>query len=377
MSLKISQDSLLEKLQKIYPNNQVKILEWNGYTKQITYLCDICGKEHKLCDARQLLNKTHYCLEINKEAKNKKFPFEEFQIRLNKLHNEEVKIIEYNGLSGIIKYYCPQCHQIKSCSPARTLLTRLSLCDECYGTEREIVKKRIYELFANNSEYKIVSWHGANKKMKIEHLKCGSFYERWPVNVLNLFDSCPICNSGAIKQRLDPSIMQERIDNAFGKDQYKLIDYKGQLQKDSRIKCLNCNLIFNVQCSVFLESRGCPKCKRYKSKGEQLVKRYFEENNIKFEEQKRFKDCNNNLSSFDFCAYDNNGQMHLIEVNGRQHYFESKRFGDLKTIQKRDKIKIDYCKDKNIDLIIIPYSKLTLYGIDSFLSFLKGSTTIS
>lgn len=374
MSEKISQNVLLEKLNLAYPNNNIKILEWNGYTKPLTFLCDKCGEIHTISDARQTLNKKTYC---QKDSKNNvKWDLESFNERINKMHKEQVEIIEYNGLSNPVKYYCPKCHNVKSCNPARTLITRLSLCDACYGIEKDITKKAIDKAFNESTEYKMIVWHGADKKMVIKHEKCGNIYKRYPKNVLDSFDSCPYCNSGAIKQRLNLNVMQKRIDDAFGEGQYKLIDYKGQLQKDSKIKCLNCGLVFNAQCSYFPETRGCPKCKKYKSKGEQMVQRFLEENNIPFESQKRFKDCNNNLSSFDFCVYDKNNVMHLIEVNGRQHYFGSERFGDLETIQRRDQLKIDYCKEKNIDLIIIPYSRLTQFGINSFLSFLKGSTTI-
>ena len=374
MSEKISQETFLSKFKRVYPNDEIEIIEWNGYTKPLNFICGICGQEHHIFDARQLLNKKTFC---QKNAKNNvKWDLESYLDRINKIHNESIEIIEYNGLSNPVKYYCPRCHKIKMCNPARTLITRLSLCDECYGIEKNITKNKIDELFKDSKKYKLITWRGVNKKMTIQCLNCGAIFDRNPNNVIECFDSCPKCNSGAIKQRLPVEKVQEQIDREFGKNQYLLVDYQGQLQKNSKIKCLNCGLIFNTQISTFNTTRGCPKCKRYKSKGEQLVQRYLEDNNIKFESQKRFSDCNGKLSSFDFCVYDKNDKMYLIEVNGRQHYFQTGRFGDLETIQKRDNIKIEYCKEHNIPLIIIPYSRLTECGVDSFLSFLKGSTTI-
>lgn len=375
MSQKITQDFLLEKMRKVFPNNTgIEILVWNGYTKPLTFKCDICGEIHTVSDARQMLNKKTYC---KKNAKNNlKWDLQSFKDRIDKLHEEDINIIEYNGLSNPIKYYCPRCHALKMVNPARTLITKLSLCNTCYGIEKTIVKKQIDSLFEKNKNYSIIAWHGVNKKMLIHHNVCNNSFERYPTNVLSIFDTCPFCNNGGMKQKLDIEVIQKRIDNEFGIGQYQLLNYQGQLKKTNKIKCLNCNLIFNAQCSTFLTTRGCPKCQRYKSKGEQLVQRYLTANNIIFETQKRFKDCNNNLSSFDFCVYDSQKEMHLIEVNGRQHYFESEYFDNLALIQKRDQIKIDYCKNHNIDLIIIPYSRLTEKGIDYFLSKLKGSTTI-
>ena len=102
----------------------------------------------------------------------------------------------------------------------------------------------------------------------------------------------------------------------------------------------------------------------------------MEQNNILFTPQKRFPECNNGLSSFDFCAYTKEGQMILIEVNGIQHYKQVDRFGSLEKIRQHDNIKINFCRENNIPLIIIPYYKLKDSDIDEILSFLKGSTTI-
>ena len=46
-----------------------------------------------------------------------------------------------------------------------------------------------------------------------------------------------------------------------------------------------------------------------------------------------------------------------IEYDGEYHYLESTRNSKkkLKLQQKRDKIKTDYCKQNNIELLRIPY----------------------
>lgn len=372
MSVKISKEVFLNKLNRIYPNNNIQIIEWNGYTKPIHFHCDICGKEHKVSDARQLLNKKKYCQ--NNSLNNVKWNLATYNERINLMHQEEVKILEYNGLSNLVKYLCPRCGKIKSCNPARTLITKLSLCNECYGIEKNIIKQKIFKRFEESEDFQLITWRGPNSKLTEKCLKCGFVYDRYPSSVLQCFNSCPNCNSGGDKQKLDSSEIQKRIDNSFGENRYRLLNYKGQLNKHSKIKCLDCGLIFDAQISTFSASRGCPKCKRFKSKGEQKVQKYLEENAISFEAQKRFKECNNNLSSFDFCAYDKQNNMVLIEVNGKQHYKKVPHFDGLDAIKKRDQIKIDFCEKNNIPLIIIPYNQLN--DIDNFLSFLKGSTTI-
>ena len=368
MSVKYKKEDFIKKLDIIYPNNKIEIVEWNGYTKLIKYKCDICSQIHSNSDARQLLQTGDYC----KNRKNWTFNFSD---RLNKLFNKEVEIVEFTGLSNKVIYKCPSCGELKSCNPARLLLSKHSLCNECDGIEKNIVEKKIRTKFNSSKDFELLVWRGANNKLTEKCLKCGHVYNRYPVNVLQCFDSCPNCNSGADKLKIDFNEIQKRIDDSFGKNQYKLLDYKGQLNKHNKIKCLSCGLIFETHMVSFIDSsRGCPKCKRFKSKGEQLVQKYLEENNISFEPQKRFKECNNNLSSFDFCAYDKDNKMYLIEVNGIQHYKDNPRFGGLETIRRRDELKKQFCEDNNIPLIIISYKELN--KINDILGFLKGSTTI-
>ena len=69
--------------------------------------------------------------------------------------------------------------------------------------------------------------------------------------------------------------------------------------------------------------------------------------------------------------------MILIEVNGLQHYKQTTKFGDLKTIQERDNKKIQYCKEHDIYLLIIPYFKtLDVESIAEQISSIYNSTSI-
>ena len=373
MSVKYKKEDFIKKLNIIYPENKIEILEWNGYTKSIIFFCDICNSKHRAADARQLLSNKTYCK--NNSLNNIRWDVENYNERLNKLFSKNIEILEYSGLSNKIIYKCPTCGKLKSCTPARLLLSKHSLCDECDGIEKNIIEKNIKAKFNSSNDFELLTWRGAKNKLTEKCLKCGYIYDRYPINVLECFNSCPNCNSGADKQKIDFNEIQKRIDNSFGENQYKLLDYKGQLNKHNKIKCLSCGLIFETHMASFIDnSRGCPKCKRFKSKGEQLVQKFLEENNIKFETQKRFKECNNNLSSFDFCAYDKNNKMYLIEVNGIQHYKDNPRFGGLEIIKHRDELKRIFCENNNIPLIIISYKELN--KINDILSFLKGSTTI-
>ena len=96
--------------------------------------------------------------------------------------------------------------------------------------------------------------------------------------------------------------------------------------------------------------QGCPSCKL--SKGEKEIKNFLINNNIKFEEQKKLKNCiDKRHLKFDFYLTDHNI---CIEYDGEQHSRLVKFYGGIEGYnnrQRRDKIKTDYCLDNNIKLI--------------------------
>jgi len=103
---------------------------------------------------------------------------------------------------------------------------------------------------------------------------------------------------------------------------------------------------------------NCPYCNI--SKGEDEIEKYFIENEIEYFSQYVFTDCINPKTTkklpFDFYLPKYNT---CIEFQGEQHYkktgYFEKRAGGLEGLQYRDKIKKDYCQNKNIRFIEISY----------------------
>lgn len=114
------------------------------------------------------------------------------------------------------------------------------------------------------------------------------------------------------------------------------------------------------------------------SHGEVCVQKYLEDNNIYYIPQKRFDDCRNKLPlPFDFYLPDYNA---CIEYQGEQHYRAVEHFGgeDAFIIRKRnDKIKLKYCQQHKINLIIIPYNKNIEEELNYFFNNLKSPVTIT
>ena len=115
----------------------------------------------------------------------------------------------------------------------------------------------------------------------------------------------------------------------------------------------------------------CP-CLRFQSKGVLKILQILKNNNISYITEKTFDTCKspkNNLLKFDF--YIDN--KYLIEYDGEQHFipesFGGKTSGEerLRLQQEYDNIKNIWCKNNNIPLIRIPYTRLKELNINDLI----------
>ena len=104
---------------------------------------------------------------------------------------------------------------------------------------------------------------------------------------------------------------------------------------------------------------GCPKCNR--SHGETFLADYFDNNNIKYEENfivsVPIEIRPTGIIKIDFYLPEYNT---FVEYNGKQHYIMQKGFGGQLKFDKqviRDEYLRKYCKENNINLIEIPYTE--------------------
>lgn len=138
-------------------------------------------------------------------------------------------------------------------------------------------------------------------------------------------------------------------------------------QQKLKLQC-KCGNIFYRSYNVF--SRGCFECRsctRKASKGEMAILEFLKENNINYKTEYWFENLKGDTNKplqFDFAILDEqNNLIMLIEYDGQQH-FETVNFGGIsesralknfKTTLKHDEMKNQYCKNKNIKLLRIPY----------------------
>lgn len=105
------------------------------------------------------------------------------------------------------------------------------------------------------------------------------------------------------------------------------------------------------------QGSGCPNCNE--SKGEKIIAKFLDKNNINYCRQKKFTDCRNVFElPFDFYIP---SKRTLIEFDGEQHFQPVEHFGGLKAYEQlkiNDKIKNDYCEENYINLIRIRYDQI-------------------
>lgn len=120
-----------------------------------------------------------------------------------------------------------------------------------------------------------------------------------------------------------------------------------------RVRCKNGHE-YNTSLVSIKRYKHCRYCYGYS--GERKINEILTRSGIFFEEQKRFIDCKDkNTLPFDFYLPDKNL---LIEYDGEQHFHQEHCIGGneaFKITQYHDEIKNEYCKEKNINLLRIPY----------------------
>lgn len=211
----------------------------------------------------------------------------------------------------------------------------------------------------------------SKEKLLIE-CRNGHCFPKTPNDHLNGI-GCSHC-SGKRKLTTETFIEEANKIHGLGRYDYSKVKYVNNYT-EVIIICPNHNIPheFPQTPNNHLNGEGCPLCRSRASKGENDIRNWLIENNIEFKQQKRFDDCRNiNTLPFDFYIPKYNL---CIEFDGEQHFipkaFKSKatydeKLENLKSIQFRDNIKTNYCKNNDIDFLRIKYTenveeKLTEY----------------
>ena len=112
-------------------------------------------------------------------------------------------------------------------------------------------------------------------------------------------------------------------------------------------------------------------CGCLQSKGEFIISQLLSNSGSSFEKQKSFDDLRgdsiHSILRYDFHVLDGN---YLIEYDGQHHFVAGGGWCNeehVKETQRRDKMKDDYCRSKNIPLIRIPYTHINEICLEDLL----------
>ena len=228
------------------------------------------------------------------------------------------------------------------------------------NTSEKFIKKA-KKIHVNKYDYSKVNYIDAHTKVCIICPKHGEFWQT-PNNHL-CRKGCPKCGDERTNEyhKLNKESFIIKSKNIHGdKYNYDKVEYKNEHTKVCII-CPKHGEFWQLPMN-HLKGFGCFKCTS--SKGEDVIRNFLIKNQIKFEEQKRFKFCKDKYPlPFDFYISSKNlciefdGIQHFkpIDFSGKLNEFQIKE--NLKSCQIHDEIKNEYCKNNNINLLRIRYNE--------------------
>lgn len=198
----------------------------------------------------------------------------------------------------------------------------------------------------NNGYYKLVSteYKDVNSKLTIQ-CPYGHVYEGDFHNFKN-GKRCPHCFG-------TPKFTYNEVKQFVENQGYELLSTEYSSIEDKLLFRCPKGHIFDMRYNDFKNNnQRCPRCKE--SKGEREVARVLDNMGVEYNRQHKFEDCKyKRCLPFDFFI----PSMNIcIEYDGEYHY--EVRQGTEKDLEQRqewDKIKDEYCEQKGIRLIRIPY----------------------
>jgi very-short-patch-repair endonuclease len=290
---------------------------------------------------------------MSKKKTNEEFIIESKQINGDKY---DYSLVEYKNNHTKINLICPIHGEFKV-RPNDHLSKNVG-CNKCNNAglvKKKNVGRLIIDKFNKKHNFKynysMMKYNGTDVKIDIICPSHGVF-KQTPKHHLNGHGCKKCCH--LYTPTSEEFISEARKVNGDKYD-YSLVEYKNNYTKINLICPIHGE--FKVRPNDHLNKKsGCPIC--CESKGERVIRKFLDENRIKFTSQKRFKNCRDiRTLPFDFYLYELNV---CIEYDGEQHRLNRSTFGGenrINDIQKKDKIKTDYCIKNNIFLIRISYDE--------------------
>lgn len=267
-------------------------------------------------------------------------------------------------------------------------------------TDKEF-KKEVYSLVGDSYTF-LEKYDGAYTPILVKHNECdGSPYKVRPHNFLS-GKRCRYCNRGhkftskeakelsSNQVAKSPEAFKKEFDTAHKNDSMQLVSNYINAKTKLKVKCTKCGNYFNKIPGASIKS-GCDVCaskirpyhrkftgvaktSSKRTSGEMLVAEVLNSLDIRFEEQKYFKD----LKDISYLSYDVYlpDYRTLIEWQGVQHYLPQtwKNRYSYKVALSRyvkqlyhDYLKKEYAKENGYNLICIGYKSYSFEKVKNII----------
>lgn len=356
---RLTTEDFISKAKEVYPEyNYSKV---NYVNRKIPVIIG-CSKHGDFQITPENLFKSgtrgcHKCAIERMRLKNGLTTEEFIEKAKNKFPNYDYSRVKYINMKTKVIIGCPE-HGYFLKSPSD--LMQGKGCWDCRNKYLSDYFKDNNETFIKKAKnvhpeynYSKVKYIDSQTKVILGCSKHGDFLMT-PNNLLR-GKGCPICgeNSRIIKQSSTTEDFIKKAVILQPKYNYSKVNYINS-QTKVIIGCSKHGDFLVTPNDFLCGGTGCPKCSE--SKGERAIRNWFEEHEINYIPQQRFKDLGR--LSYDF--YIPNFNL-LIEYNGQQHYklvsVFHKNEQDLEYQLKRDKLKKDYAERNGYKLLVIPYTE--------------------
>jgi very-short-patch-repair endonuclease len=208
----------------------------------------------------------------------------------------------------------------------------------------------------NRYDYEIGDINSVHDQMKIICKEHGeSYIIIWDHLSGSICKKCSNENRRNLQKTGNNEFIKRAIDKlGEGKYDYSMVEYINNRTK-VKIRCIEHDHIFEQLPNQHINgNKSCKYCQKINSIGENKIREILKSLDVNFLEQHSFSDCRNKkILKFDFYLPEYNT---IIEYDGKQHFQKGWNSDvEFKRTKINDSIKNEYCHDKNIKLIRIPY----------------------
>lgn len=251
--------------------------------------------------------------------------------------------VYYNGHLRYPKDACKHCASKKTSD-----ITRVKYAKQYFDKAKDICSRNGYILITEESEY-------VDAHMNVKYICPKHGIKEANIDNLARGHGCLECayeqRGSYAKYTMDE--VEEMVNSVNGNILLNKDEYSNCTTHNLNIEC-ECGNVFTTSLVNYIKHgvNRCRACSYKESNGEHQIRRFLENHNIPFTQECRFDDCRDKRTlPFDFYLPNNNL---IIEYDGPQHYHDG-YFNNYKTTVKHDKIKNQFCKNKRIDILRIPF----------------------